>query len=229
MLLVRSLVRAPLTWRPRRRFTLQHRRVCVRCFQAGPRGVRAGPLAEQYPPCRLADFLTKPPGDTGHATRACRLIRAHCTPACADTSPSRRHRRPAPPRCAFFSKSLAKATFLLTEPQLAALPALQLTGEDAKRSGCAIGANPKISLVTSGDCLAAAVARFGSEAALAAEARTRLERATAAFEAKTAAAREDKSGATRYPAANPNKTTCNFPHLKCVTAAPRDAASGLAG
>jgi hypothetical protein len=164
------------------RFTLHACRVCVPCFQAGPRSSRSpgASMADQYPPCSLESFLTRsPPGD-GRAT----------------------------PRCAFFSKSLAKALFLLTDAQLKALPALTLTGADAKRTGVAVGADASITLVTSGQCLAAAVERFGSEAALRAEVARRAEKAAAADAAKMEAVRAGVAGAKPPP---PRKHTCNFP------------------
>jgi len=109
---------------------------------------------------------------------------------------------------------MAKSLFLLTDPQLAALPSLQLTGEAAKRSGAAIGADPRITLVTSGSCVAAAVARWGSEAALRAEAGARLERARESFDARSAAARADASKETKFPSGpRPGKEQCSFPHL----------------
>lgn len=131
------------------------------------------------------------------------------------------------PRCAFFSKSLAKSIFLLTDAQLAALPQLTLEGDAAKRSGVAIGSNPKITLVTSGACLAAAVARFGSEAALAAEAAKRFAAADAKLQAK-----EDEKRAAHHmsPPYAPvtRKETCNFPHLNQAGGVyTRDPAFGL--
>jgi hypothetical protein len=165
------------------RFTLHQCRVCVGCFQAGARASRdkGASLAEQYPPCRLAAFLSKAPGD-----------------------------RSATPRCAFFSKSMAKALFLLSDAQLAAMPALRLTGEAAKRSGVAIGADPKITLVTSGCCVAAAVERYGSEDALREEAAARLAKSQAAYDAKSKAAAR---GEGKPPGKTPGKECCNFPHL----------------
>jgi hypothetical protein len=112
------------------------------------------------------------------------LRHARARPCCYTFLP----RRPTP-RCAFFSKSLAKSTFLLTDAQLAALPCLTLEGDDAKASGVAIGANPKITLVTAACALAAAVARFGSEAALVAEVGRRRARAEEKAAATAQAAR----------------------------------------
>jgi hypothetical protein len=148
-----------------------------------------------------------------------------CAPRTSNTAlPSTPTRSPTP-QCAFFSKSLAKATFLLTDTQLAALPCLQLEGDDAKASGVAIGAHPKITLVTARDALAAAVARFGSEAALVAEVARRRERALekAAGSAQAGAGAGAGAGGAMCAAAGApgavttpsggKDGTCNFPHL----------------
>jgi hypothetical protein len=142
-------------------------------------------------------------------------------PRTSNTALPSPHLRSPTPQCAFFSKSLAKATFLLTDAQLAALPCLQLEGDDAKASGVAIGAHPKITLVTARDALAAAVARFGSEAALVAEVARRRERAQEK-KAAEAGAGAGAGGATCAAAGAPGAVTtpscgkdgtCNFPHL----------------
>ena len=111
-----------------------------------------------------------------------------------------------PPLCAYVSKSLAKTLFCLGDKELNALRSLTLTGADVRRTGIGMGADAKITLVTAGDCLAAAVARFGSQAALVAEVEARRASAQATLDAKRA---EGKS-----PAMSPYlKSTCNFPHL----------------
>ena len=50
-------------------------------------------------------------------------------------------RLPRLPRCAFFSKSLAKSTFLLSDRQLDEMPQINLSGQAAKRTGPCLARN----------------------------------------------------------------------------------------
>lgn len=70
----------------------------------------------------------------------------------------------ATPRCALLSHWLAKAVFLVSDSQLAALAALQLEGEAAKATGCCVGG--KITLYDSGSLLAASLERWGGAGGL---------------------------------------------------------------
>ena len=129
---------------------------------------------------------------------------------------------------------MAKALFLLTDTQLAALPHLELTGDEAKRTGCSMGG--KISLFTSGSCLAAAVERWGSIGGLTAEAASRLAKAVSKGEVKRQQAKDEAAEKKKYeepaddaeagvspglaaPAASHEaasfapKGVCNFAHL----------------
>ncbi len=161
------------------RFTLQRCRVCRGCFEADLPDAAA--RAKEFPTTTLEAFLPAPAADANAASGA--------TP------------RGAPPLCAYVTRATAKHCFLLTDKQVAALPCLQLRGDMAKRTGLPVAAGACITLLTAGDCLRAAVARFGSLAALAAAAAAKREEARAAL--------EEPGG--KLPAAL--KATCNFPHL----------------
>jgi hypothetical protein len=163
------------------RFTLQRCRVCRACFEADLPDAAA--RAKAFPTTTLDAFLPAPAADASAASGA---------------AP-----RTAPPLCAYVTRATAKHCFLLTDKQVAALPCLQLRGDMARRTGILVAAGVAITLLTAGDCLRAAVARFGSLAALAAASAAKREEARAAL--------EDSEPGGKLPAAL--KATCNLPHL----------------
>jgi hypothetical protein len=204
-------------------FTLHHCRICKACFEAGPKGNRdpKASYEDSYPKTKLEMFL---PADSS---------------AGGASMPSHRV-----PKCAFFSKGLAKTTFLVvrlpcarivcsasepsrpqTDTQLGAMPTISLTGDAAKRAGFVISSDAKLTLVTSGDCLNAAVERFGSVAGLRAEVAARLDKAETARAAASAAhsaevKRRELDGVPSHvlfkhppPNLKGKKDTTNFSHL----------------
>jgi hypothetical protein len=173
-------------------FTLQGRRVCRGCFELD---IQQGATRTEYPTSSLSDFLSIAPAtdvaaagsdEVGadaatSAGAAAGTLAPSDAAACAAAPAPRR-----PPLCAYVSKSLAKTLFCLGDKELNALRSMTLTGVDVKRTGIGMGAESKITLVTAGDCLAAAVARYGSQEALVAEAESRRASAQATLNAKRA-------------------------------------------
>jgi hypothetical protein len=171
------------------RFRLHHCRVCRACFETD---AAAGAVGE-YPETRLQQFLSPP-------------VAAGASSAVAE--PRRR------PVCAYLARSMAKHLFALTDKAVDALPALTLTGQPAAALLMfGAGENARITLVTARDALAAAVQRWGSEAALASEAANRRAAAKAAHDKKVAAAKA--AGKKSKPKAPPalRESMLNIPHI----------------
>ena len=206
-------------------FTLQSRRVCRECFELDIQNGVA--TRTEFPRTELQDFLVDPtPAAAGDDAAAAAGAPAAATvaaaapaapaaedagaaapaggaPAAAAAATTGPHR---PPLCTYISKSFAKTLFCLGDKELSAMRSLTLVGEDVKRTGIGMGTDTKITLVTAGDCLDAAVARYGSQAGLLAEAAARRAKAQAASDAKVAAGK----GCTLSPYL---KQTINFPGL----------------
>ena len=184
-------------------FTVQGRRVCQTCFELDiPHAAADTP----FPVTELSAFLSVAPATAGSeeadaATASAGSEASGAAGAVAAAAPRR------PPLCAYVCKSLAKTLFCLSDKEVNAVRSLTLTGiEDVRRTGLFGGADPKMTLVTAGDCLAAAVARYGSQAALLEEAESRRSSAQASFDAKRA---EGKNPAKSPYLSSPT----NFPHL----------------
>ena len=202
-------------------FTLQSRRVCRECFELD---IQNGLTKRtEYPHTELSLFLDPTPAAAGDDAAAAAGPSAAaaapaapaaedagaaapatgCAPAAAAAAATGPHR---PPLCTYISKSFAKTLFCLGDKELSAMRSLTLVGEDMKRTGIGMGTDSKITLVTAGDCLDAAVTRYGSQAGLLAEAAARRAKAQAASDAKVAAGK----GCTLSPYL---KQTINFPGL----------------